>query len=71
LIQKINFYVKGRSLSRKKIKKIKFQSSAPVGLLWIQTPAYVLQCGEEGNITIPTYHVLSIAEEKKIKKVEK
>jgi hypothetical protein len=66
-----NCSIQGRTFSRKKIKKVVFQSSAPVGMLAIRTPGYVLQCEEEGNFTIPTYHVLSIAEEKEIKKVVK
>ncbi|PLS02087.1 hypothetical protein CVD27_21710 [Neobacillus cucumis] len=60
--------VKGQSIPRKNITKLEQVASAPVGMLGIKTPAFVLNCGREEKITIPTYHVLSGEEEAKIRK---
>ncbi|MEH7416525.1 hypothetical protein V7266_14655 [Neobacillus drentensis] len=63
-----HLFVKGHSIKRKNITKLEQVSSAPVGMLGIKTPAFVINYGSAGKVVIPTYHILSGKEEAEIRK---
>lgn len=64
-----NVYVKDRTIKRKNIRKIDERGNAPVGFLWIKTPAFVIHCNDGEEIIIPTYHVLTKKDNQRITKI--